>query len=360
MTAERAPARPQYLLVNVLKVVAAQCIVLHHFSAYGPLSDAAAKAWPDLMDALFHYARLAVQIFLVTAGYLAARGLAMHRHTLGTMAAGLWQRYVRLAAPFIVALLITLLCSSIARPYLEADVVPSAPSLAGFLAHASLLHSVMDVESLSAGVWYVAIDFQLYATLALLLWISHGKRWLSLWLVVVLTASSIVWFNTDASWDVWALYFFGAYGLGALAWWAGLRAKHGIMAVALYATALSAGLASLTVDFRERLALALSVSALLASFGNAQWRAPPVADKWIARLSSVSYALFLVHFAVLLLANAAWAWLGWEDGDGALLFMGAGWLVTLLASHLFHVHIEKRISQLRRSPRAVTGPQAAK
>ena len=360
MTADRSPARPQFRLIDILKVVAAQCIVLHHFSAYGPLSEAASEAWPDLFAWLFHHARLAVQIFLVTAGYLAARSFALNRHTFGSMAAGLWQRYVRLAFPLMVALLITVVCSAIARPFLDAEVVPSAPSMAGFLAHASLLQSVLDVESLSAGVWYVAIDFQLYAALALLLWISGGKRWLSMGLVALLSAASIVWFNTDTSWDVWALYFFGAYGLGALAWWAGLRARHGVMAVALYATALSAGLASLTVHFRERLALAISASALLASFGGSPWHLPRAADRWVAHFSRTSYALFLVHYAVLLLANAAWAALGWVNGDAALLFIGGSWFMALAASYLFHIHIEKRIAQLRSSPKPVTAPQAAK
>ena len=359
MTADRSPA-PQLQLIDVLKVVAAQCIVFHHFSAYGPLSEAASADWPELFEWLYDKARMAVQVFLVIAGFLAARSLSLNRHTFGSMTAGLWQRYLRLVFPFVVALLITMLCSAVARPFLDAEVVPTAPSVAGFLAHASLLHSMLDVESISAGVWYVAIDFQLYAALALLLWGGRGKPWLSMGLVALLSVASMGWFNTDASWDVWALYFFGAYGLGALAWWAGLRGRQGFLPVALYAATLTAGLVSLTLEFRERLALGIGVSALLVSFGANQWQLPQPANRWAAHFSRTSYALFLTHYAVLLLANTAWAALGWTNGDAALVFIGASWVMALGTSHLFYMHVEKRIEQFRSSIRQARAPQAAK
>jgi len=153
----------------------------------------------------------------------------------------------------------------------------------------------LDVESLSAGVWYVAIDFQLYATLALVLWLGGGKRWLSLALVALLCAASLTWFNADADWDIWSVYFFGAYGLGALAWWAGSRARHGWYAVVLYATALGIGLAALAINFRERIALAISVSALLASFGTWQLRLPRWLDRKFCKARFIHAIRCMVH-----------------------------------------------------------------
>ncbi|MDZ7892157.1 MAG: acyltransferase family protein [Rhodoferax sp.] len=274
MTVARLPILASFRLIDILKVIAAQCIVLHHFSAYGPLSEAASSALPEVFEWLYDNARIAVQVFLVIAGYLAARSFALTKRPTADVLSAIWQRYQRLTLPFVAALLITVLCSAVARPFLEAGVVPAAPALPQLLAHASLLHSVADVESLSAGVWYVAIDFQLYATLALVLWLGGGKRWLSMALVALLCVASITCFNTDAEWDIWSVYFFGAYGLGALAWWAGQRARHGMYAVGLYATTLCIGLVALAVSFRERMALAISVSALLSSFGSSQLQFP--------------------------------------------------------------------------------------
>ena len=62
--------------IDVLKVIASQLIVLHHFSAYGPLSDAMNEALPRITAWLYDYARMAVQVFLVLARYLAVRSLA--------------------------------------------------------------------------------------------------------------------------------------------------------------------------------------------------------------------------------------------------------------------------------------------
>ena len=68
--------RPQFGWINGLKAGAAQLIVLHHLAFYGPMSDVAHPAMPDLLDWLYEYARMAVQIFLVIGGFLAAASLA--------------------------------------------------------------------------------------------------------------------------------------------------------------------------------------------------------------------------------------------------------------------------------------------
>lgn len=62
--------------VDVLKALAAQVIVLHHLVSYGPIARAAHALLPQLAGALQQYGRMAVQVFLVVAGYLSARGLS--------------------------------------------------------------------------------------------------------------------------------------------------------------------------------------------------------------------------------------------------------------------------------------------
>ena len=76
------------------------------------------------------------------------------------------------------------------------------------------------IDALSAGVWYVAIDFQLFALMTLLLWLGRRPRWPQA-LLLGLMLASLFFFNRDEDWDNWALYFFGAYGMGAAAFWAG-------------------------------------------------------------------------------------------------------------------------------------------
>ncbi|RZI65422.1 MAG: acyltransferase, partial [Variovorax sp.] len=49
--------------VDALKGVACVTIVWHHLAFYGPMSDVVHGAVPWLMDWLYRYGRMAVQVF---------------------------------------------------------------------------------------------------------------------------------------------------------------------------------------------------------------------------------------------------------------------------------------------------------
>ena len=335
--------RTYFPLVDVVKVVAAQLIVLHHLAWYGPMSDVVA-AWSPFASViqswLVEYGRYAVAAFLATAGFLSAQslgpvGLATQR-PLGLI----WQRYVRLAGPLAVALALALACAALARLWMTHDSIGAPPTLRQLVAHLLLLHDVLDFDALSAGVWYVAIDFQLYALLVLLVW---GAGWLrervagvDYWgfaLVAGVAALSLFHFNRDTSWDATGWYFFGSYALGVLCAWA-TRSAHSSLLIALV-TGL--GVAALLQDFRPRLAVAL-VTALLLAVGQRVWRqaAPPV----FVSLSRHSYALFLVHFPVCLLVNALLVRFDADDGFAHLLGLLLAWTLSNLAAIYFYKHVE--------------------
>ncbi len=131
----------------------------------------------------------------------------------------LWQRFVWVSLPLMAALLLAAVCTELARSWMTHDSLPAPPSLWQFVAHALLLHSLFGVDSLSAGVWYVAIDVQLYALLLDLLWLARRLGESAPLLVAAVVLASLFFFNLDSDWDNWAVYFFGAYGVGALAYW---------------------------------------------------------------------------------------------------------------------------------------------
>lgn len=331
-------------LIDALKALASQLIVLHHFSAYGPLADAFEEWLPALAGWLFDYGRMAVQVFLVVGGFLAARSLAPRgRAEFAAPLALLWQRYRRLVLPFAAAMLLAIACAALARHWLDDEAVPGPATPVQFLAHALLLQGVLHAEALSAGVWYVAIDFQLFALLALLLWLARragGRhaRPASLVLVGLLALASLFHFNRDAAWDDWAPYFFGSYALGAATWWASAPGRPARGLALVWAIPLLA----LAVDFRERLVLALAVAVLLGAA-----RRSGLLERWpqwrpMAFLGRISYAVFLVHFPVYLLASAAFAQAGVEDAWAGLLALAMGWAASLVAGALFHRWIECR------------------
>lgn len=332
--------------IDALKIIASQLIVLHHFSTYGPLSEALSEASPRVVAWLYDYARMAVQVFLVLAGYLAVRSLAPDGFLRGSAPWDrVWQRYRRLALPFVVAMVLAVASSLLARQWLDADFIPDAPTWRQMLAHALLLHGVLGVDSLSAGVWYVAIDFQLFALTTVLLWLGRRRVWLARAGLMGLMLTSLLFLNRDAAWDNWALYFFGAYGLGAAAFWAARSDRPGLMLALLAGT----GLLALTVDFRWRIALALVTALLL---GLVQWRdqvaLAPGRDSasgrvsyWIGRLGQSSYALFLVHFSVLMLGNAVFTRWGLTGAGPAALVLLTSWCASMILALWFERWVER-------------------
>lgn len=223
--ADRHDAASRLAVFDTLKAVASQLIVLHHLVAYGPLAEAFRSRFPQLADWLYYDGRLAVQVFFVIGGFLAARALApaLQPRPL-SLPAVLWKRYRRLALPCMAAVLISVVCAAIARALIDDPSLPGTPSVGQLLAHALLLQDIVGVEALSAGVWYVAIDFQLYAMAALLVWLaSHTGPTRHAVVLAAITAgvaaASLFVINRDTGWDVAGPYYFGVYALGAAVCW---------------------------------------------------------------------------------------------------------------------------------------------
>lgn len=341
--------------IDAVKGAACLLIVLHHLAFYGPMSDAVAPYAPQLVQALSRHGRLAVQVFLVLAGYLAARSLlAMPAQALQRPARLVWRRYLRLVAPCVVALTASVLVAALVRPWFSHPSLPGVPQLPQLLSHLILAQDLLGQEALSAGIWYVAIDFQLYALTVLLLVLAMRRcepassapeqGAVAGWLLAVaaLTAASLFGFNRVSSLDVTALYFFGAYGLGVLAGWITLeprRLSPGLVVLA------AVGAAALVFDWRVRIAVALAAVLVLIA---AQWHraaaepAPPgLVLRFLAGTGERSYSIFLIHFPVCLLINA----LVWRAFGADPVFNVLGLALAVLASwwagDLLHRRVER-------------------
>lgn len=330
-------------LIDALKAVASQLIVLHHLSSYGPLSVTMREAFPGTMGWLFEYGRMAVQVFLVIGGFLAARALSDQGQGLAVSPFGLiWKRYLRLAIPYLAAIALAIIGAAVADNWLDDEAIPARATFSQWLAHVFLLQSLLGFDSLSAGVWYIAIDFQLFALMALLLWLGR-VRYIAPGLVLALAIASLFWFNRDTSWDNWAIYFFGSYGLGAAAWWASgrkqLSAWLGVIATIT--------IAALIFDFRLRILLALGVALLLGFSRRGGWLETWPASKSLAFLGQISYSVFLVHFPICLLANAAFFQSGWTSPLAASTMLLATWAVSMVVATLFYRWIESPAASQR-------------
>ncbi|MFM8900822.1 MAG: hypothetical protein ACKOF9_12865 [Burkholderiales bacterium] len=290
----------------------------------------------------------------MVAGFLAAQGLGQVKQwdapTRGRL---VFKRFARLAWPLYGALVLVVLASAVSRPWLPPAMLTAWPDLWQLLTHLLLLQGVLGVEPMSAGIWYVAIDFQLFLFLllcfALPTWFT-GQRSRAMPVTMVLTVgwmlASLWYLNRITTLDNWAPYFFGSYGLGVCAWWAGRWPHRWVWCAGLGGAVLLA----LTIDFRGRILLAAITAWVLMFWGGSTSSAhtSKLAAWWQATLhaaASRSYALFLVHFPVLLLANGAWVW--WAEQRGAhpsvmaiALVLVFTWLTSWCLAHVFHTAFE--------------------
>ncbi len=320
--------------VDVLKVVAAQCIVWHHFSAYGPMADTMTLVWPQLMEWLYRYARLAVQVFLVVGGYLAAQSVMNKpvQHPLKSIV----KRYLRLVPFYIFALALISVAVAVSRDTIHASWLPSEPTLLQLLAHASLLHDILGFEALSSGAWYVAIDFQLYALLILLCYALQTPTHQRLSIAVALLCVTSMWqFNRIDELDIWAVYFFAAYGLGVLAAWA----KRSAFETKVFWFTTVSAVGALWFEYRTRLSLALltAVWLVLKPKGMVHWT--PL-KRVVHRLSNSAYVLFLTHFGAIVLFSAMWNKSHFYDPDMAFALTAFAWLCCVGMGLFLHEKAE--------------------
>jgi len=159
-----------YRFLDLLKAIASNLIVLHHLAFYGPMIDYVRPVVPEMVEWLESQARIAVHAFLAIGGFLAAKSLSPSGMPgLQQPVRVLARRFFKLVPPFMAAMVLAVAASALASRWMTHDSISAAPTLAQVAAHGVLLHSVLGFESLSAGAWYVAIDFQLFASLCLIL-----------------------------------------------------------------------------------------------------------------------------------------------------------------------------------------------
>jgi peptidoglycan/LPS O-acetylase OafA/YrhL len=345
--------------LDLLRALSSQAIVWHHLAFYGPLSDSAHEVASSLIDGLAQHARLAVQVFFVVSGYLSAVGLSGREPArLRALFAQITGRYRRIGLPYLGALLLVICANELARHWMNHPSISARPTFGQLVAHVFLVHDLVGYEPLSAGIWYLAIDLQLIAIVALVFWASaqlagagRGPA-LGRALLTALGVLSLFWFNRHPSLDHLAIYFMGSYVLGLVTAWVEAGSVRWLFFWA-YAAAM---LAAVALDFRSRLVVALATGLLLAAARHFGWITSWPRSRMIRWCAGISYSLFLVHFPVSLVVNALWSshvpatpWL-------SLLGMLTAYAMSMLVAVAFHSRVERPLVALgrrRRTPASV-------
>lgn len=349
----------RWFLLDVIKALGCVVIVLHHLSVYSPMFDRGMLLAPTQWAVLYNHGQLAVQAFLVVGGFLSAAQLlrlvpvnAQHLPPDFSATGLIFKRFLRLSIPLIAALTLTVCVTALVRPWYPHSSLSAAPTVWSMVVHLLMLQDLIGVPALSAGIWYVAIDFQLFAIAVLCVaWAGQLQRWqpqfklsgvtVLLWLV--LSALSLVWWNRQENMDVQGLYFFGSYGLGMLAY----RTRLSRITAKGWVIVFVLGLFALWLEPRLRMGLAWAMALMLAAWPRTDTSQRVVADRprWQQFISSVaqkSYSIFLTHFAISLIVSAAWFNAGWQDSWANLAGMGVSLALSLGAGTVLYRAVESR------------------
>ena len=334
-------------LVNAAKGVGCLVIVIHHLAVYGPMSEVIGAQYPKLIEALIIYGKLAVQMFFVFGGYFVAAQMAPRAEPTAVAAHALvWKRYKRLITPFLFAVTLAALITALVRPWFIHSSLSAPPTFGQLLAHVFLLYDLIGLEALSAGVWYVAIDFQLFALTAIftaLCWrMPASLQRVYPLIIIALTAFSLWVLNGNDALEAYAPFFFGYYGLGVLAYWTAHTrlGRFGLVLIALL------GVVALSLEFRKAVATA-TITALLLALTDLRGRLEHWGDhhalNWLGKRS---YSIFLIHYGICIGINALWSlWFPtgmWINAVGIVVAVG----LSLAAGALLYRLVETRNNAL--------------
>lgn len=356
---------PRLLFLDALRAFGSISILLHHFALYPPLSDLAAPLLGTCLNWLENHARTS-QVFFGVSGYVLARSTARKSWDLRRIGAFLIQRYCRLGIPYLATIVLVLLAYSLAYEYLPSQVTGGRVSSWQLLTHLVFLQDILGQQQLSAGFWFVCINFQLGLMYVLILAVRDSigvtrsdPATLIGW---SLAAFSLFGTNLDSSYDAWGLYFFPYFFMGVVAHRA-LQADGRQSEFWLYQILF---VVALCFDWRWRLVTAMLVGASLFLAEKTGWGRRWPKGRAVAWLGKISYSLFLVHFPVLVLVSTACIRFGWTSAEAAVVALSAAIALSVAAAAVFHRwvevpagHLARKLSTPRRSRATAIGGATA-
>lgn len=350
MTTHKHSFEHHFVTIDLLKSIAVQFIIFHHISNYGPIQEVLKEWMPNLVDWFSFNGRFAVQVFLVIGGYLAAKNLPRTLEKF-KLPRTIINRYLRLMPTYFVALIVIMICAWLARHIHYEEYIGHPQTIQQVVAHLFLIEHLLKFESISVGVWYVAIDWQLYIFLAILLAIFKSNRNILFILSVFITVS-LMYFGQKPNFENYFLYFIGAYGLGAIAFM-GEDTSHvstqkpARILLILFSILI---LSDTFFEIRIKNVLEIILALLLTWLGNVTYGATQLRGAWICVwFSQRSYSAFLIHFSTILLGNSIFYWFNISNPYIAMVFVGAMWLTSWVFANLLYKFVEypSRNLQLR-------------
>jgi peptidoglycan/LPS O-acetylase OafA/YrhL len=336
-------------LIDALRGLAATVIAVHHICIYGPLPERAARLVPGLIGVIDEYGRFAVQVFFVISGFVTALAVGRRPITPSAFARFAAARYVRLGFPYLATIAAILTLHAFSPPGFAAFPLFDALSWKLVLAHVFFLQDILGYPSLSAGIWYLGIDYQFCVLFFSLMLLHRGlvrvfrirsprlDTAMLLALFVPGAVMSIFVWNLNYDDEPWVHCYACSLFVGVACAWA-LSGRVPRWVFWAYAGVVTAGL---IYDWRRRLALALATGILIYFAGRDGRTLDRDIRPWLRSLGRISFSLFLVHYPTHWVVSSLAARLSGDSALIALLAMALSFAASLAVAVAMFVLVER-------------------
>lgn len=352
-TPRAIPAR--FTVIDSLRGFAALSVCLHHLYNYAPHQLLLDQTLPPPAVGYLQLATRGVQMFFVISGFVIAYSIRHARITPEYYARFALRRSLRLDPPYWATIAVVLALHATLQWWQHVPSPVESVTAPQVVSHFAYLQNVLGHENLSAGFWTLCIEFQFYLLFVMLVGLAQRSAawqaghwtpdatpgWLAIWTAPVALAS-LFWYHRSPDNVDWLSHFFCMFYLGILVCWT-LHGQLPRWTFLAYAGLVAGRIveATLTTGIPSDLCVALATAAFLFALG--QQGRLRTGMKWrpLQYLGSRSYSLYLVHYPVSHLIQAAWAEFAPATPFHALAAYSVSLGVSLLVTELFYRGIEQ-------------------
>jgi len=301
-----------------MRGIAAVFVCLHHgWLTIWPETEgvSAPGLWHPLTICL-RYGHFAVTFFIVLSGYVLALQVVRFDNTLK---GGPWEFYKRRAKriipPYWCALVLSLIIDHFIR-YPSHTIYDTLLPVTnkGIATHALMIHNVWSDtrQNINAPMWSVALEFQIYLTFPLMVWMAKRFGWLKCLGVVSLIAVPIYFAIRHSQYNYLMPMYYVFFAMGAvsvaatndstltrlrdLPW----RAVIGVCSIAFLALLwkLGAHIYGAYVVPEVIFAVIAAAMLLVLAKNSGGWFVRALSWKPLRWLGAFSYSLYLIHVPV--------------------------------------------------------------
>jgi len=322
------------LLIDLLKIAGSHLIVLHHLFLYSPMAKIVESQLPELTEFLFLYFRLPVWSFLVVGGFLCAH--IVDSRISFSLPHTIYKRFLRLLPLYFISIFSVILVTMLFYPFIKDELwISPIPSLIQLCSNLILIQDLIGEPSLSAGAWYVSIDLQLFALTLTLFFLSryfHANFDIEIisTCIFFVTLSSLIFWSKEVRYEIYAIYFYNAYGLGLMAY----LVKKSRLSFYFFLILLLAHAVDI-IFYPSAKSGVIFLTALAIYCVDKSYLIKNRIAKIIMYGSNSSYALFVSHFFVIIIFTGIWNMLELSGFFTAFTMIFVVWfIVTLYAFSL--------------------------